>query len=74
MLVWPNLVLLGVISLLCVFLLWALSQRKSLLTTSDATSLIFIGLLVWYARYLVDRFCRLVDDRIVLASDQMVGF
>lgn len=74
MLVWPNLLWLGIVGLLCVFLLWVLSQGRSPLTTSDTTVLIFIGLLAWYARHLVERFCRLVDDRIVLASDQMVGF
>ena len=73
MLVWPNLVWLGIVGLLCVYLLWALSQSNSLLTTSDTSILIFIGLLAWYARYLADRFSRLVDDRIVLASAQMVG-
>lgn len=74
MLVWPNLVWLGIVGTLSVFLLWALSQSRSSLTTADTTILILIGLLAWYARHLVDRFSRLVDDRIVLASDQMVGF
>lgn len=74
MLVWPNLLWFGIVGLLGVFLLWAMSQTTSPLTTSDTTILIFIGLLTWYARHLVDRFARLVDDRIVLASDHMVGF
>lgn len=74
MLVWPNLLWFGIVGLLSVFLLWAMSQSAAPLSTRDAIILIYIGLLAWYARYLVDRFCRLVDDRIVLASDHMVGF
>lgn len=73
-LVWPNLVWFAIVGLLSVFLLWAMSQSTSPLTTRDTIILIYIGLLAWYARYHVDRFCRLVDDRIVLASDHMVGF
>ncbi len=74
MLVWPNLIGLGIVSLLGVFLLWAMSQSTSPLTASDTSILIYIGLFAWYARHLADRFCRLVDDRIILASDHMVGF
>lgn len=74
MLVWPNLLWFGIVGLLGVFLLWAMSQSASPLSTQHTIVLIYIGLLAWYARYLVDRFCRLVDDRIVPASEYMVGF
>jgi len=74
MLVWPNLLWFAIVGLLGVFLLWAMSQSASPLSTRDTIFLIYIGLLAWYAHYLVDRFCRLVDDRIVPASEHMVGF
>lgn len=74
MLVWPNLLWFGIVGLLSVFFLWTMSKSASPLTTRDAIFLIYIGLLAWYARHLVDRFSRLVDDRIVLASEHMVGF
>lgn len=74
MLVWPNLVWFAIVALLSVFLLWAMSQSAAPLTTRDTIFLVYIGLLVWYARQIFDRFGRLVDDRIVLASDHMVGF
>ncbi len=74
MLLWPNLLWLGVMGLLCVFLLWAMSQSASPVTTHDVIILIYIGFLAWYARQLIDRFCRLVEDQIVLASDHMLGF
>jgi len=74
MLIWPNLLWFAIVGLLSVFLLWAMSQSASPISTRDTIILIYIGLLAWYARYLVDRFSRLVDDRIVLASDHMLGF
>lgn len=74
MLVWPNLAWFGIVGLLSVFLLYLMSLSASPLSTGDTIILIYIGLLAWYARYLIDRFCRLVDDRIVLASEHMVGF
>lgn len=74
LLVWPSLLWFGIVGLLTVFLLWTMSQSASPLSTRDTIFLIYIGLLAWYARHLVDRFSRLVDDRIVLASDHMVGF
>lgn len=74
MLVWPNLLWFGGVGLSSVFLLWVMGQSSSPLTSRDTILLIYIGLLAWYARYLIDRFCRLVEDRIVLASEHMVGF
>jgi len=35
---------------------------------------IFLALIAWYATRLVKRFERLVDDRLIMASDSMVGF
>jgi len=73
-LVWPTLLWFAVVGLLGAFLLYALSLSESPLMTRDVIILIYIGLLAWYARYLVNRFSRLVDDRIVMASESMVGF
>lgn len=74
MLVWPNLLWFAIVGIVTAFLLWAMGQSAAPLTTRDAIFLIYIGLLAWYARYLIDRLFRLVDDRIILASDSMVGF
>lgn len=35
---------------------------------------IFLALIAWYATRVVKRFERLVDDRLIMASDSMVGF
>lgn len=74
LLLWPTLLWLLSVGLLGVFLLFALSVTKSPLTTRDTIILVYIGLLAWYARYLVNRFSRLVDDHVVMASNSMVGF
>lgn len=74
LLVWPNILWFVIVGLLSAFLLWALSQSAAPVTTRDMIILIYIGSLAWYASHIVDRFSRLVDDRIVLASDHMVGF
>lgn len=74
MLVWPTLLWFGGIALLAVFLLHMLILNVSPLTTHDLILLIYVGLLAWYARSLLSRFGRLVDDQIGLASESMVGF
>lgn len=74
MLVWSTLLWLMIIGIFTLFTLYALSLNKTAFTTRDAVLLIYAGLTAWYARYVVNRFTRLVDDRIVMASDAMVGY
>lgn len=74
MLILPNLLWFGILGLLSVFFLSAMSQSAAPFSAHDLVILICIGLLAWYARNLADRICRLVEDRIVLASDDMVSF
>lgn len=73
-LVWPPVIWLIVVGLFGVLLLFALGLSESPLTTRDTILLVYLGLLAWYARHMVSRFSRLVDDRILMASESMVGF
>lgn len=74
LLIWPNLVWLFVISVLGLLLFVGLGQSTAPLSARDLTLTIFLGLVGWYAVYVVKRFERLVDDRLTMASDYMVGF
>lgn len=74
LLIWPNLIWFVFVALAAVFLLYAMSRAATPVSTHDLIILIYIGLLTWYAHYTVKRFSRLVDDRMILASDSMVGF
>ena len=74
MLIWPTGLWLIAVGLTSVFLLYVLSLSNTLLTTRDTILLIYIGLLAWCGRQSLNRFTRLVDDQIILASESMVGF
>jgi ribosomal protein S27AE len=74
LLIWPALIWLVIIGLGVVLILYGMSIRATPVTTSDLIVLIYIGLLGWYSNRQIARFGRLVDDRIILASDHMVGF
>ena len=74
LLIWPTGIWLIFVGLTSVFLLYLLSLSNSPLTTRDTILLIYIALLAWYGRKSLNRFTRLVDDRIILASESMVGF
>lgn len=74
MLIWPTLIWFVIVALLTVVLFYALSQSKTPLSTHELMATILMGLLVWYAIRVVKRFERLVDDRLIMASEHLVGF
>ena len=74
MLVWPNLIWFAVMGLLAILLFVILGQSTAPLSSRDLMLTIFLGLIAWYAARVVKRFERLVDDRLIMASDSMVGF
>lgn len=74
LLIWPNLIWFIVIVLLGILLLFALSQSTTPLTTHDLTASILLVVIPWYAFRVIKHFERLIDDRIVVASDHLVGF
>ncbi len=74
MLVWPNLIWIATVGFLGVFLLYLLGRNATPLTTQDVIILIYLGLLARYGWSLLTRFSRLVDDRIIMASEGMLGF
>jgi hypothetical protein len=51
-----------------------LGQSIAPLSARDLTLTIFLALTAWYAARVAKRFERLVDDRLIMASDSMVGF
>lgn len=72
--VWPPLLWFLGVSIFGVILFYALAQSSSPLTTSGLMAVIFLALIAWYATRLFKRFEHMADDRLALASDQMVGF
>ena len=74
LLVWPNLIWFAVMGLLAILLFVLLGQSTAPLSSRDLMLTIFLGLIAWYAARVVKRFERLVDDRLIMASDSMVGF
>jgi hypothetical protein len=73
LLIWPTGVWLLFVGLASVLLLYLLSFSNTPLTTRDTILLIYVGILAWLGRQSVDRFNRLMDDRMILASESMVG-
>lgn len=74
MLIWPTLIWFIVVGLFGILLFFALSQSTTPLTTRDLAATVLLGAISWYAFRVVKRFERLVDDRIIVASDHLVGF
>lgn len=70
---WPTLIWLLVIWLLGSLLFFALSLNTKPFSASDLLAIIFVGLMVWYCRYMIRRFVRFIDDRMVMASDSLIG-
>ena len=74
LLVWPNLIWFAVTGLLGILLFVILGQSTTPLSAKDLMLTILLALIAWYAVRVVKRFERLVDDRLIMASDSMVGF
>lgn len=72
--VWPPLLWFMGISMLGVILFYALGRGTAPLTSRDLIDIILLALIAWYAIRLFKRFEHLCDDRLAVASDQMVGF
>lgn len=73
LLLWPNLIWLFTVALFGVATLYQLSKSNSPITTSDLVLLIYLGLVTWYSYYLANRLNRLVEDRIIMAAEIMLG-
>lgn len=74
MLIWPTLIWFIVMGLLGIILFFALSQSTTPLTARDLMATMLLVAIPWYAFRVVKRFERLVDDRMIMASDHLVGF
>lgn len=74
LLIWPTLLYVTFSAIASVLLLFVLSRSNHPLTTSDLAAMLIIVLFNWPAYRSLQRFIRLVDDRIIMASDSMVGF
>ena len=74
LLIWPTILYVVITTALSVLLLFLLSLNKQPVSTSDLIALFIIILFNWPAYRSVLNFIRLVDDRIIMASDSMVGF
>ena len=74
LLIWPTLLYVVFTAVVSVFLIFVLSRSEHPVTTSDLAALVIIALFNWPAYRSMQQFIRLVDDRIIMASDSMVGF
>lgn len=74
LLIWPTILYVGLTAAGSVFVLFALSLSKHPVTTSDLAAMLIIVLFNWPAYRSLQQFIRLVDDRIIMASDSMLGF
>lgn len=72
--VWPPLLWFLVIGMLGIIVFLSLSQSTAPVSPRDLMATMFLALIAWYALYVVKRFGRLVDDRLIMASEHMVGF
>lgn len=72
--VWTPLVGLLILSLLGVLLWVLLSREKTPLSSQDVISLMFVFGILMYCRHVIRQFTILMDDRIALAPDHLVGF
>ena len=75
LLIWP-IILYGALTLVTgsVFIFSALLVGKYPVTTSDLAAMLVIALLIWFAYRSLQQFTRLFDDRIIMASESMLGF
>ena len=74
LIVWTPLVWFLLLGLLAVLLFLLLSRTQKPVTTQDLMAIALLGALAWWARRVVNGFTRLVDDRITMAPDAVVGF
>jgi hypothetical protein len=74
LLIWPTLLYVMFTAVGSIFILFVLSISKHPVTTSDLAAILFIIIFNWIAYRALQQFIRLVDDRIIMASDSMVGF
>lgn len=74
LLIWPTILYVLSTAVGSILVLFALSFSTHPITTSDLAAMLVIVLLNWPAYRSMQRFIRLVDDRIVMASDSMMGF
>jgi len=72
--IWPSFLWVLVTIILTLITIFSLSQRTTPVTTGDLMAIIVLALLAWVAFNLANRFERLVDDRVIMASDRSVGF
>lgn len=74
LLVWPSLLWIVMVGLSGFILFLGLTQIATPVTTRDLMAIIILALMAWYVARLIKRLEYLVDDRLVMVSDQMVGF
>jgi len=74
LLIWPTILYVVITVAGSAFILFALSLNKHPVTTSDLAAIVIIVLLNWLAYRSVQQFTRLIDDRIIMASESMLGF
>lgn len=74
LLIWPTILYVVLTVAGSAFILFALSLSKHPVTTSDLAAMLLIVLLNWLAYRSVQQFTRLIDDRIIVASESMLGF
>lgn len=72
--VFTPLIWLMVLAIFVVLSFLLLSQSKAPVTTQDILALALLVLVTWHAKRVMDGFFHLVDDRIAMASDHVVGF
>ncbi len=74
LLIWPTLLYVMLTVVVSIILLFALSLSKHPVTTGDLAAMLIIVLFNWHVYRSLQQFIRLIDDRIIMASDLMVGF
>lgn len=72
--IWLPLVSIFLVGALGTILWIILSRLKTPLSASDLALFVFLGGVLFYCRHVINRFLRLVEDRIMLAPDSLVGF
>ena len=74
LLIWPTILYVALTVAGSVFVLFVLSLSKQPVTTGDLAAMLIIILFNWPAYRSLQQFTRLIDDRIIMASDAMLGF
>ena len=74
LLIWPTILYVALTVAGSIFVLIVLSHSKQPVTTGDVAAMLIIVLFNWLAYRSLQQFTRLVDDRIIMASESMLGF